>query len=95
MIYSVGYDLHGKEADYLRLYRLLHKLKAKPVIESNWLVKSSLSAKKLKKLMLAYVNKDDDLFIVEIIKNNVDGRIDKKRWRALVERKWLFVQPKE
>lgn len=66
VLYTVSYDLHGDDADYTRLYKMLEKLCAVPHTESTFFFRSTESLETLCNLMQVYVN-DDDSFVLSIV----------------------------
>ncbi|GGY12792.1 CRISPR-associated protein Cas2 [Pseudoduganella dura] len=67
--YTVSYDLN-KEKDYARLLNELRRLNGVRVQASYWLVAVSNTAEELHNHLKTFVDKDDALWVSEVVRNN-------------------------
>lgn len=71
MVHQVSYDLRAPGRDYKSLYAAIkaHDSWAHPV-ESNWFVKTSLSAVQLRDMLAKHMDRNDKLVVVEVSRSN-------------------------
>jgi len=83
MLILITYELTRPEEEYTSFYNSLKKLgEGKHYLQSTWLVSTEESPQQIKKVLEAYLNPDDKLFIANI-DSNYAGTLPKRAWRWL------------
>ena len=80
-IYSISYDLRQPNRDYTKLYEEIKKINnfIHP-LESNWFVKSELSANDIYNRLKPHIDNNDLLLVIKVDENNKQGWMVRSFW---------------
>lgn len=85
--YSISYDLRQPGRSYTDLYDAIKKCdtNCQHPLESNWYIRSSLSAQEIYSSLRPHIDDNDLLFVVEINSNNQQGWMLRTFWNWIKE----------
>lgn len=80
-IYSISYDLRQPNRDYTKLYEEIKKINnfIHP-LESNWFVKSELSANDIYNRLKPHIDNNDLLLVIKVDETNKQGWMVRSFW---------------
>lgn len=86
-VYVLSYDLHAPGRDYKRLFEAITSpsvsSKSVRMLESLWLISSSLTAKEIIAALSEHVDANDSLFVAPLAHEEWAGRNSMERIHAL------------
>lgn len=82
--YLISYDLNKPGQDYESLYKAIKGCSSywTHVLDSVWIIKSSLSADVIRDRILAVIDKNDSILVIQVT-NNYSGWLTKELWDHL------------
>ena len=88
-IYSISYDLRKPGRDYSELYEAIKKLdpRFQHPLESNWFVRSAMSADQIYNQIRPFIDDNDLLLVIAVDDSNKQGWMVRTFWNWINEHK--------
>lgn len=85
-VYSISYDLNNPGQKYENVYSVIRSFSGyEHIMESTWLVFTSLSASQISDKFASYIDSNDKMLISKINANEYQGRLTKDTWKWIRE----------
>ncbi|HIF9218110.1 TPA: hypothetical protein ACX6QF_003657 [Photobacterium damselae] len=85
-LYSISYDLNNPGQKYENIYSVIRSFGGyNHIMESTWLVSTSLSASQVFDKFTSYLDNNDKMFISKVNVNEYQGWLDEDTWKWIRE----------
>ncbi len=86
VIYSISYDLNNSGHKYENIYSVVRSFGGyNHIMESTWLVSTSLSASQVVGKFTSYLDNNDKVFISKVNTDEYQGWLDEDTWKWIKE----------